>query len=224
MRSEILGSARLTIRTLGKRITTLLLGAFLSLTFAGIVSAADTIVDFQLDSVTTSGAPLPSSTTYSPSLPVVGWGALDLVAGTGDVHLQNYAITIDVSMDMVDDARIDISGWNHTISSVDGSGNVVSTGGGSASCTVLGGFGSFICPGISTTIPGWPPADAPPLLSSAILDEVARTITVTDNSNSQAGTITTIYSWTVPEPGTGLLLGGGLVGLCLSLGRGRRNS
>ena len=53
-------------------------------------------------------------------------------------------------------------------------------------------------------------------MSSAIIDELAQTITVIDNSSEPAGTITQYYSYTiVPEPGTAVLMGGGLIAMAL---------
>jgi hypothetical protein len=50
-----------------------------------------------------------------------------------------------------------------------------------------------------------------------------QTITVRDNSDANAGNITTVYGYTVvPEPGTSLLMGGGL--MALAMGRKRRLS
>jgi hypothetical protein len=49
-----------------------------------------------------------------------------------------------------------------------------------------------------------------------VIDSGAQTITVIDNSNAAAGTITQFYSYTiVPEPSTGLLLLSGLVGIAV---------
>ena len=88
--------------------------------------------------------------------------------------------------------------------------------------TNLGGLGGFVCPGVLPTVAGWPPADGG-TPSSAVIDTLAQTITVIDTSaDGTAGTITQNYSYSiVPEPGTALLLGGGLVGFGV-LGKRRR--
>ncbi len=201
-----------------KRTGPLLIPTLLVLV-AGVASA--TPVVFQLDDVTIVGGSFPTSQTYSPPFPIVGSGNLDPGAGTGFLTLPDYSIVIDVNLDGPD-AQLDVSNWSQTITSIDGAGNITSTGGGTTTCTDLGGFGSFICPTVPPNIAGWPPADRASALSSAVLDETLQTITVIDNSSAAAGTVTQFYSYTiVPEPGTVLLLAGGLVGLGLGRRRGR---
>lgn len=181
--------------------------------FTGAASAVPIL--FQLDNVTSVGAAFPASQTYTPGFPIVGSGNIDFGAGTGVVSLPDYSIVIDVSFDG-DDAQIDVTGWSQTITSIDGSGNIISTGAGAASCTVLGGIGAFVCPTVSTTIGGWPPVNGPSLVSSAIIDTGLQTITIIDNSLPAGGTITQSYSYTiVPEPSTALLLGAGLAVVAL---------
>ncbi|MDJ0848419.1 MAG: PEP-CTERM sorting domain-containing protein [Myxococcota bacterium] len=180
---------------------------------AGVASAGP--VSFQLDDVTITGGTLPTSQTYSPPFPIVGFGNLDVVAGTGWLSLPDYSIVIDVDLDGPD-VRLDISNWSQGIGSIDAAGNITSTGGGTTACTVLGGLGGFVCRTVQPDVPGWPPRDGPSLMSSAVLDAALQTITVIDNSSPAAGTVTQVYSYTfVPEPGTALLLAGGLVGLVL---------
>jgi hypothetical protein len=50
-----------------------------------------------------------------------------------------------------------------------------------------------------------------------VIDTGLQTITIVDNSDDAfTGTVTRFYSYTiVPEPGTALLVGGGLVALAL---------
>jgi len=181
------------------------------LMFAGTASA--TPINFQLDSSTTVGGTFPSNTTPIGGYPVLGSGNIDFGAGTGTLLLNDYSLLVDIFADNVPEARLDITGWTQTITAIDLSGNITSTGGGSIACTSLGGIGPTVCSSSPTTVAGWPPPFA---ASSAVLDQFAQTITVIDGSNAQAGTITSIYSYTiVPEPGTALLLGGGLMGLAM---------
>ena len=188
---------------------------------AGVASAI--AVQFQLDNVTQSGGSNPSSQSYTPNFPIVGSGDIDFATGLGTVSLPNYSVVIDVNTNSVDDVQLDIAGWSQTITAVDGSNNITSTGSGTVTCTVLGGIGSFVCPTIATSVVGWPPADGSLLLSSAVIDLLAQTIVITDNSSdSLAGTITQYFSYgVIPEPGTGILVGSALLGLGLN---GRRRS
>ena len=184
-----------------------LLLTLLLLAPAGVASAVP--VDFRLDSVTITGGTLPVKQIFFPGLPS-GGGDIDFANGTGSLNLSNHFIIIDLNLDG-NDARLLVAGWQQTITAIDASGNLTSIGGGTVTCTDLGGLGSLVCGATPTTVGGWPPAGA---TSSAVLDQVARTILVIDNSNAAAGTATSLYSYdVVPEPGTATLAGLGLAGL-----------
>jgi len=203
-----------------KLLRRLALATIASMMSAGLASAAP--VTFSLDSVTATGGTLPTIQTYVPALPLSGSGNIDFGLGTGTLSLPDYSIILDVSGDLVLDAQLDITGWTQTITAIDVLGNITSVGGGLVACTNLGGLGGFVCPGVLPTVAGWPPADGG-TPSSAVIDTLAQTITVIDTSaDGTAGTITQNYSYSiVPEPGTALLLGGGLVGFGV-LGKRRR--
>jgi hypothetical protein len=201
-----------------KRLRDLLFASALSVVFAGAASAVP--VDFTFLSTTTVGGTFPTQQTFLPALPISGSGNIDFASGTGTLTLPDYSVILDINSDGAD-ARLDISNWSQTITSIDALGNIMSTGGGSVVCTNLGGFGNLVCGGVSPTVVGWPPAG--PALSSAILDPTLQRITVRDNSDANAGNITTVYGYTViPEPGTALLMGGGL--MAMAMGRKRRLS
>jgi len=197
----------------------LLLASALSMLFVGIASAEP--IDFQLDRIDAVGGLLIVEQIYDPPLPLAGSGDIDFGTGTGTLSLPNYSVTIDVSADGSPDALLDITGWTQTITSIDGQGNIVSTGSGSVVCTIVPGsaYGGFVCPGVSPTVLGWPPAGTG---SSAILDDVAQTITITDASAaSTAGTLTQEFSYTVPEPSSGLTISAALFTLGLVARRRR---
>ena len=184
-----------------KRLRYLLLASALSVVFAGAASAVP--VDFAFLSTTTTGGAFPTTQTILPALPLLGSGNIDFASGTGTLTLPDHSIILDVGASPVD-ARLDISSWSQTITSTD-----------------LGGIGNLVCQGVDPTVSGWPTAG--PALSSAILDPILQTITVRDNSDANAGNITTVYGYTVvPEPGMALLMGGGL--MALAMGRKRRLS
>jgi hypothetical protein len=192
---------------------------------AGIASAVSIPITLQLDSVTlTVVGPFPSTQTFTPTPPFAGApgsSSIDLGAGTGTLTLPDYTVSIDLAFNGVgEDALLSITSWTQTITAIDGAGNITSTGGGSVGCTPVG---SLVCSATPPTVLGWPPAAGATLLSSAVIDAVAQTITVVDSSaESTAGQITSLYSYTIiPEPGTALLLGGGLLGIWAA-GRKRR--
>jgi hypothetical protein len=193
--------------------------AVLSMLFAGVASAIP-LATFTLVNVTASGGTFPSTQSYTPGLPLSGSGDINFSAGTGTISLTNYTVTVDALSDGIDDVDLAVDNWSQTITAIDGLGNITSTGGGTSTCSVLGGLGSTVCgllggEGVPVPTLGWPLADGPPGVSSSVIDFALQTITVVDNRDSNAGTVTSYYQYTVPEPNTALLVGGGLIGLGL---------
>jgi hypothetical protein len=192
-----------------KTVHHLILTGILTVSFCGRASAVP--INFQLDNVTIVGATMASTQTYVPGFPITGSGDIDFGLGTGWLSLSDHSIIIDIEVTGPGaDAQIDVSGWGQTITSIDVSGNITSTGSGAYSCPYV--------PETCTVGPpantGWPPADGGSP-SSAVIDTGLQTITVIDNSNdAYTGTVTQLYSYTIvptPEPGTATLVGGGLV-------------
>jgi hypothetical protein len=92
-------------------------------------------ISLQLDNVTMIGAAVASTQTYVPGFPITGSGDIDFGLGTGSLSLSDHSIIIDiVATGPGVDAQIDVSGWGQTISSIDGLGNITSTGSGTYSC------------------------------------------------------------------------------------------
>ena len=205
-----------------KRFQNLLFASAVSVLFAGAASAVP--VEFTFLVTNTVGGAFPTNQTFVPGLPIVGSGNIDFVSGTGTLTLPDHSVTLDILQTPGPDARLDISGWTQTITSIDSLGNIQSNGGGTVGCADLGGFGNLVCELASPTVAGWPPADGASALSSAVLDPIFQNIKVIDNSDANAGQITSLYGYTVvPEPGTALLMGGGLMVMAIK-GRRRRLS
>lgn len=173
----------------------LVLAGAVSVAFSGATLAEP--ITFQLDDVITAGGVFPTIQTYVPAFPLIGSGDIDFETGTGVLELPDYQIFLDVNDDG-DDARLDVTNWQQTVTGIDELGNITTTGSGSVVCTPVGGIGDLVC-GTAPDIASWPPPNGD-LQSSAVIDLDAGTIIVVDNSVSAAGTITQFYSFTVPEP------------------------
>lgn len=193
---------------------------------AGLASASP--ITLSLDSVSVVGAALPVGQTLFPPLggPItgaVGSSNIDFGTGTGTLTLPNYFVILDLSINGTNDARLNIQSWQQTISAIDPAGNITSAGSGSVACTPIDpNLGPLVCNAVAPTVAGWPPVDGASLLSSALIDPALQTITVVDNSNATAGTVTTFYSYTlVPEPGSAMLAGLGFAGLAIMRRRQR---
>ncbi len=185
----------------------LVLASLLAVSFSGPSFAVP--ITLQLDNVTIVGAAFPSTQTYVPGFPITGSGNIDFGLGTGWLSLSDHSIVIDITATGPGvDAQMDISDWVQTINSIDGSGNITSTGSATYSCPYPPPT-CDVAPPVNT---GWPPANGGSP-SSTVIDTLLQTIVVVDNSDDVfTGTVTQFYSYTiVPEPGTALLVVGGLV-------------
>jgi hypothetical protein len=193
---------------------------------AGLASAGP--ITLSLDSISVVGAALPVTQRLFPPIggPVtgaVGSSNIDFGMGTGTLTLPNYFVLLDLSSDGTNDANLNIQNWQQTITAIDPGGNITSTGSGSVICNPLDPtLGPLVCGAVPPTVADWPPADGASLLSSALINPALQTITVVDNSNATAGTVTTFYSYTlVPEPGSAMLAGLGFAGLAIMRRRQR---
>jgi hypothetical protein len=180
-------------------------------------SASATPIIFRLINLEAIGAAFDSVQTYTPSLWLIGSGDLDVGAGTGTFNLPDFVVEVDVLNDAVLDATITTNGWTQTVTSIVGTA-ISTTGGGTSSCVDEGGLGSFVCPTVSPIVLGWAPEGG-----SAVIDTILQRITISAAPDVNAGTIVSQYNYTfVPEPGTGMLMSLGLVGLAATRTRKRR--
>lgn len=174
----------------------------------GAAFAAPDVVSFSLVSSVSSGGLFPSASTYTPPLPIAGFGTIDEVAGTYDVSLMDFTIRIDVIVGSGDppDADVTITNWGQ-VGTFTGAGDMTSTSAsGTVSCTDLGGgVGSFICALIDPTVPTWPASgDSGPLgPPGAVIDTNANTIVITEAFDASGGQVQNTYSYapaSVPVP------------------------
>ncbi len=193
---------------------------------AGTASAVP--VTFTFESAEIFDAGFTVQQTFTPSLPLVGSGDVDEAAGTYDLTLPDFSITLDIviSPNDGDDARLDTTGWGQVGTFAAGVGGDLtsSSATGNTTCTVLGGIGGLVCADFPAPVDPWPPTgDSGPTLGapSATIDILTNTIVVISDYDANGGQVRSIYSYEVPEPGTILLVGAGLCGLLLA---GRRRA
>ena len=205
--------------------TPILVGA-LALLWAGAASAVPVI--FTFESSTTFDAGFPSTQTFDPTLPIVGSGDIDEAAGTYSVSLPDFDITLDILALPGDDALLSTTNWSQTGTFAGGVGGALTSSGstGTTTCSDLGGgLGGLVCADFPAPVEAWPPTGDPGATlgaPGAWIDIGTNTITVNSAFDANGGQIQSIYSYSiVPEPGTVLLLGSGLLGLALT---GRRRA
>lgn len=197
----------------------------LALLWAGGASA--TPVTFTFFSSASQGGSFASTQTFTPALPFSGTGDVDETAGTYSLSLPVFTVVIDVLVLAGDDSSVVTSGWGQTGTFAGGLGGPMtsSSASGSSACTDLGGgLGGLVCAGVPPTVAPWPPTGAagPWGPAGAEIDLTTNTITVNTANDPNGGQVQSIYTYSfVPEPGTMLLLGMGLIGLATS---GRRRA
>jgi hypothetical protein len=211
-----------------KLVRLLALTSIVSVMFAGIASALP--VNFQLTTVNVADGAAPTTQTYIPPLPVLGGGTIDEALGTYNLTLNDFSIAIDILGEgSSPDATISTSGWSQTGTFAGGLGGTVTSSSttGAVGCVANDPvWGGLICGSAPSTVAPWPPTGGVPGdpfgVAGAVIDINANTITVTEPFDALAGQIQLVYDYTViPEPGTLLLLGGGLAGIGV-VGRKRR--
>ena len=186
------------------RLAQWILISALAIFWGGAAAAAPEIVKFSLISSVSAGAAFPSTSTYTPPLPLEGSGTIDEVAGTYDLTLPNWAIVIELAP-LPPSAQLDISGWGQVGTFTAGGAMTTSTATGSVACTALDvSIGPLICSLIAPNVEAWPPTGAsgdfgPP---GATIDIASKTIVVTEAFDANGGgQVQTTYSYApVPPP------------------------
>ncbi|MCH2186654.1 hypothetical protein MK280_12360 [Myxococcota bacterium] len=194
----------------------ILIGA-LALSWAGAVSAAPETVTFSLVSSVASGGGFPSTSTYTPPLPLDGSGTIDEVARTYDFALPDWAIVIQIT-GLPPAVRLDITSWGQAGTFTAGGAMTTSTATGSVACTPLDpAIGPFVCAQINANVAAWPPTGdsgdfgAP----GATIDVETNTIVITEAFDANGGQVQSTYTYAPAAPDVPALSTWGLMTLGL---------
>ena len=189
----------------------------LALLWAGTASAAPEAVTFTLVSSVASGGAFPSTSTYTPALPLEGSGTIDEAAGTYDFMLPNFAIVIDIVAPPAD-AQLDITGWGQVGTFTAGGAMTTTTASGTVGCTVLDPtIGPLICALIDPNVAAWPPTGASGDFGApgATIDVASKTIVITEAFDANGGQVQTTYTYAPAAPAVPTLSEWGMVTLGL---------
>ena len=189
----------------------------LALLWAGMASAAPEAVTFTLVSSVSSGGAFPSTSTYTPALPLEGSGTIDETAGTYDFTLPNWEIEIAITP-LPPSARLAISGWGQAGTFTAGGAMTTSTASGTVGCTALDtSVGPLICALIAPNVAAWPPTGASGDFGApgATIDVASKTVVITEAFDANGGQVQTTYTYAPAAPPVPTLSEWGMVTLGL---------
>ena len=189
----------------------------LALLWAGTASAAPEAVTFTLVSSVAAGGAFPSTSTYTPALPLEGSGTIDEIARTYDFTLPDWQIEIAISA-LPPAAQLNISGWGQAGAFTAGGAMTTSTASGTVSCSPLDAtIGPLIRALIDPNVAAWPPTGASGAFGApgAAIDVGAKTIVITEAFDANGGQVQTTYTYAPAAPPVPTLSEWGMVTLGL---------